>query len=1194
MYDNKINAIISEVKANQSCFNFLTQTLNINVPHVGAAICSPDFIRPDDSHPSFGVYHECCIDFSGKSQKHSYDIIDLAALALFNGSFAKALEYLAGKKIWGQPSAVDTQRQRALDTFSTSINQWHNNLLNNPDALNYFHSRNISDNTINKFMLGYAPYKHAFIFPHWHNGHFIYYTGRDDSPISRIGLPPRNSLPQDDPDFAPKYKGAKLDRSPIYDRIPFGGQSIRPLSKTTHTYKGQDGQDYDALIDDPKDYTLCVCEGLVDALSLLQEGWQTQATGGGSFSREKLPAFLNLAKNYRQVFICFDNDNAGQKFQRAMSKILLDARINFICGKIPETISVDGEEIPIKDISDYYTHGGDINALVRNATPGIVSMAQDCSNVFELADLFMKAARSYSTTDLYAFKKMCSSLLGKKDPITGLAKTKFLPSDLNVIYQQAIKPIPEETVANIVCKEHDIVYDISGVFYEYANGIWRNVSEVIIGKYIGLVLKGKASSARMASITKYIKMMKADSFAFNTKNVIVFPNGTLHLDEEDLEKRFTPHSKADMSTIMMHYSYDPFAQCPKWRKFITEICGGDTEKMRLMQQAAGYVMFSDNRLHKFFYLLGDGSNGKSVFANVLEQVYGSENTSNISPSRMSSPFDAIVLKNSLLNFAHEAQGTLTGSEEIIKAVSSGDPIMAAYKGVDAVKFNTRAKLFMLSNRLMTSRDTSYGLLRRILFIKFDQQFIGSKANKNLYSELLEELPGIFNWCYQGYLDLKKTGEFQELESQTAIINELLDTMSPVSAFVSEVLMSPQERMRHLSGTVSERIVYKRYQQWCEEGNFYQLNRLEFMKDLGLVLRRKGSKVTGITVRKAKNENIKEFVFSPLQEDASMGQEGEEDRPSGRASTVIALGGGEGAAQGKTAEAQRNNEAETETQEGDEITPEGTGTVNVAAVDAGEDDLADETDKDSALADRAAQEVRASDETDKDKQIADTETAGQAGANITSSEDLHAPASPACNKSPLTLYMGGEKSEITADGWRYLRQHYTKDCPSQKPEKFDLDYIRYMMLLGEWILPTGELELTLNVYRTNYANWTGLKDNLSLSEWEGLREYFTAAKNAPRNFRRDYVYFTKLLRTPKDYGYGVSQSEAQKLALNLFFDERKGWELDREYTSPEGHRDFTPEEWETLSMFYAGTPELRPSYFMSEYRQPSARNEQETE
>jgi putative DNA primase/helicase len=121
-----------------------------------------------------------------------------------------------------------------------------------------------------------------------------------------------------------------------------------------------------------------------------------------------------------------------------------------------------------------------------------------------------------------------------------------------------------------------------------------------------------------------------------------------------------------------------------------------------------------------------------------------------------------------------------------------------------------------------------GLNRRLHFIQFPCSFVDfpdpkirtqKPQNINIVSELLEELPGIFNWAYDGYKLLNTVGYFTDTPEQSDITQRFEETSDPVSVFCAEhIFEEPMTRDA----------VYTVYKEWCENTGHKPMSRERFM------------------------------------------------------------------------------------------------------------------------------------------------------------------------------------------------------------------------------------------------------------------------------------------------------------------------------------------------------------------------------
>ena len=390
------NILRDEVKSYFSCTDALRQA-GIFVYKTRSAIITPPFIRPGSDSKSFGVYDNICIDFT---TGQFYDAIDIIALAFYDGNKTKALEHIAGRKIPSSETHSFTYISQA-DAFSQRVDFWHSELLKNPivspngkdiHILDYLQDRGIDKDTAVRLKLGYSPKTNRLMIPFFNRHHQpCYAAGRYMLQVQNRSFPKYSYLKLDDPEF-----------SEVLDKCIFGIDSVKPGFV-----------DYDKAFDQEKgelvklsshhikyDY-LAVCEGMFDVISFRAQGWSA-ITGKISSKQER--EFLDICRQFQdkgqKIFICFDSDKAGQNFQQKTALLLFQHGIDFVAGHLPASITVTregrhdfGQDIPVKDVSDYYAAGGSLEELVKSARDGMAEIANYCKNEDELYQRFMEGSR---------------------------------------------------------------------------------------------------------------------------------------------------------------------------------------------------------------------------------------------------------------------------------------------------------------------------------------------------------------------------------------------------------------------------------------------------------------------------------------------------------------------------------------------------------------------------------------------------------------------------------------------------------------------------------------------------------------------------------------------------------------------------------------------------------------------------------
>lgn len=574
----------------------------------------------------------------------------------------------------------------------------------------------------------------------------------------------------------PKYLKAKLDE--YNENAPWGMQTLKAGEP------------------------LYIAEGAFDALSYYQEGKSVLATMGGAFSRSQLQTVLKAARCASDVVLTFDNDAPGRKFTKDLGEILLNNRIKFSTAVIPARY---------KDVSEYYEAEGRLPDKMQD---GITFLAESFDDYQEFRSFAFRVGRildKSSITELF-------------NHVTNFDKAilKELKADVTACPAEGV-------IVNEVKK--NLLYHPSIGFFQYDGKRWARISDEEVKAKIAHALGRFKSGSKCNSVLSLLKAEVAQVVEFNRTQKFNFINGTLDLNTLEFSQT---HDASDYITYCMGYPYKPDRYYKPWSDFISDIMNNDGRKENLLQEAAGYVLFPNNEFQQCFILIGSGSNGKSVFLDILTQIFGTENISNIEMSAFAKDFQVIHLMNSLLNISSETKSNIAGAESVFKQIVAGDMVSSCYKGKDMISFRPRSKLFIACNEYMKSRDTTEGYLRRLCFIEFPMHYTDHPTQPNdrpikrgLGKEFEEHLSEIFNWVLDGYRMLKTDKEFTETDEQESLIGDYKEVINPLISFVKEYEME--------GDAISNEEFYKDYTVWCSECGHTAKSKQSFLRAVTKVI-----------------------------------------------------------------------------------------------------------------------------------------------------------------------------------------------------------------------------------------------------------------------------------------------------------------------------------------------------------------------
>ena len=234
-------------------------------------------------------------------------------------------------------------------------------------------------------------------------------------------------------------------------------------------------------------------------------------------------------------------------------------------------------------------------------------------------------------------------------------------------------------------------------------------------------------------------------------------NGTLDLDTMKL----SPHDSGQNLSRMCQAEYNPKAVCVKWVKFLSEILP-EKELRQFMQRVIGYCLSGLTDEQVFFFLWGSGSNGKSVFISLIEELLGDYATRLRTETLMKhgERHDLIRLRAARFAVASELDVNETLAEGQVKDMCGQDTLIVRIPyGKYSSEFKTPAKVFLVGNHKPRVLGTDHAMWRRIMLVPFSQ--VISPAKRRPETELLKgfrgELSGILNWALTGWRDCQAGG-----------------------------------------------------------------------------------------------------------------------------------------------------------------------------------------------------------------------------------------------------------------------------------------------------------------------------------------------------------------------------------------------------------------------------------------------------
>ncbi len=294
-----------------------------------------------------------------------------------------------------------------------------------------------------------------------------------------------------------------------------------------------------------------------------------------------------------------------------------------------------------------------------------------------------------------------------------------------------------------------------------------------------------------------------DPWALNVEN------GTIDLRTGELRE----HWREDLITKIAPVEYDPDATSPTWAATLERALPSPALR-EFFKKLCGYGLTGDVSEHILAVLYGTGANGKSTILNALLAAagdYGMQAAPDLLVAKKGAhPTEVADLFGMRLVASIEVEDGRRLAESLVKQLTGGDKVRARRMRQDFWQFDPTHKVFLAVNHKPEIRGTDTAIWRRIRLIPFEQTIPPAEQDKKLPQKLEAELSGILAWAVEGCLAWQREG-LQAPEEVRRATGAYRSEMDVIGAFLQdecEIGAGYRESFAKL---------YKRYEEWCEDG-----------------------------------------------------------------------------------------------------------------------------------------------------------------------------------------------------------------------------------------------------------------------------------------------------------------------------------------------------------------------------------------
>ena len=312
-------------------------------------------------------------------------------------------------------------------------------------------------------------------------------------------------------------------------------------------------------------------------------------------------------------------------------------------------------------------------------------------------------------------------------------------------------------------------------------------------------------------INNLIELMKiiakTDSLPPQTDRIHL-SNGTLFLDG-----RFVPGC-GEIVRSRFPVAYVPNPEPPRlWLRFLSELLY--EEDIPTLQEFIGYCLIPSNKGQRMMVIKGNGGEGKSQVGAVLFRLFG-DNAKDGSVGKISeNAFARADIESTLLMIDDDMRLEALKQTNYVKSIVTAKGKMdLERKGKQSYQGWMYARMLAFSNGDLTALyDRSDGFFRRQLILTARGRRPDRVDDPFLSDKLCEEIPGIFNWAFEGLKRLIANGfRFTESERAKQSREEVRQENNNILQFMnSKGYIQPGENLR-----ITSKNLVRAYRSFCAE------------------------------------------------------------------------------------------------------------------------------------------------------------------------------------------------------------------------------------------------------------------------------------------------------------------------------------------------------------------------------------------
>ena len=352
-------------------------------------------------------------------------------------------------------------------------------------------------------------------------------------------------------------------------------------------------------------------------------------------------------------------------------------------------------------------------------------------------------------------------------------------------------------------------------FYDFSKGIYTSNEDYIKTCIKKIEIRYKLTKLKdvtedLRANTRFRKPQRLDYLIavgnglFNTKTKSLEPFDPKHFITAKVDTNYNIHALTNYELIKnTYFNFD------EWLK---SIACNDDEIVTLLWQLINEALNPNKTRRKIAIMLGNGTNGKSTFRQMLINLIGDTNISVSTPHELQSRFGLTSLEGKICNYGDEVGTKPLDEMDKLKSISSGESVNYERKNKDIRNYDFKTLLMFNSNEIPPIKDKSEAVLNRLLIIPFKANFEGVKDESIKDEKLNNKI--ILEYILYTALHL----EFDKFITTEAVQKQLLNYRKENDSVYSFMLYYMDKGYHHVS-CFPIPILTDDYENFCYENGY---------------------------------------------------------------------------------------------------------------------------------------------------------------------------------------------------------------------------------------------------------------------------------------------------------------------------------------------------------------------------------------